>query len=252
MNLPAKSAPTGDVMESVIAKGDLAKLSPDERVRYYNAVCKSLGINPLTQPFAYIMLNGKLTLYATRTCTDQLRKINNVRVEVVSRHVVDDILTVHVKATTPDGRFDEDFGSVPFPSILKGDARANAVMKAVTKAKRRATLSICGLGWLDGETEVETISGVRLVEHDPDTGEITESDGVVAQPPDATDAAPTSDSPREVGAALLLEAMAKEAAMRGEAVFEEFYKHRTVAEKARIAAIGKELRKLMDDAQAPE
>ena len=67
MNLPAKSAPTGDVMESVIAKGDLAKLSPDERVRYYNAVCKSLGINPLTQPFAYIMLNGKLTLYATRT-----------------------------------------------------------------------------------------------------------------------------------------------------------------------------------------
>jgi len=29
-------------------------------------------------------------------------------------------------------------------------------MKAVTKAKRRLTLSLCGLGWLD-ETEVETI-----------------------------------------------------------------------------------------------
>ena len=46
MNMPAKvSAPEGDVMESVIAKGDLAKLTPDERVRYYNAVCKSLGLN---------------------------------------------------------------------------------------------------------------------------------------------------------------------------------------------------------------
>src|SRR4249920_3560912 len=105
MNVPAKtSAPEGDVMESVIAKGDLAKLTPDERVRYYTAVCKSLGINALTQPFAYLALNGKLTLYPTRTCTDQLRKINSVTLEIVSRHIADDILTVHVKAHMPDGR----------------------------------------------------------------------------------------------------------------------------------------------------
>jgi hypothetical protein len=39
---------------------------------------------------------------------------------------------------------------------LKGDALANALMKAETKAKRRVTLSIAGLGWLD-ETELETI-----------------------------------------------------------------------------------------------
>ena len=48
MNVPMK-APEGDVMESVIAKGDLAKLTPDERVKYYTAVCKSLGLNPLTR-----------------------------------------------------------------------------------------------------------------------------------------------------------------------------------------------------------
>jgi hypothetical protein len=34
--------------------------------------------------------------------------------------------------------------------------RANTILKAITKAKRRVTLSICGLGWLD-ETEVEDI-----------------------------------------------------------------------------------------------
>jgi hypothetical protein len=35
---------------------------------------------------------------------------------------------------------------------LKGDALANAPMKAETKSKRRVTLSLAGLGWLD-ETE---------------------------------------------------------------------------------------------------
>jgi hypothetical protein len=39
---------------------------------------------------------------------------------------------------------------------LGPDEKANAIMKAETKSKRRATLSICGLGFLD-ETEIETI-----------------------------------------------------------------------------------------------
>jgi len=42
---------------------------------------------------------------------------------------------------------------------LRGEAASNAVMKAVTKAKRRVTLSICGLRFLD-ETEVEDIPDV--------------------------------------------------------------------------------------------
>lgn len=152
----------GDIMESVIAQGDLAKLQPGERARYYNEVCRSIGLNPLVQPFSYIVLNGKLTLYATRTCADQLRKINGVSLEIVSRQAVDGILTVHVRAKLPDGRCDEDFGSVAFPDTLKGEARANAELKAVTKAKRRTTLSICGLGWLD-ETEVSDIpAGAKM------------------------------------------------------------------------------------------
>jgi hypothetical protein len=38
---------------------------------------------------------------------------------------------------------------------------ANALMKAETKAKRRVTLSICGLGMLD-ESEVESIPGAAV------------------------------------------------------------------------------------------
>jgi hypothetical protein len=154
--MPANAVAAGDIMEAVIAKGDIGKLTSDERVRYYNEVCRSMGLNPLTQPFSYITLNGKLTLYATRACADQLRKVNGVSLEIVSRDIADDILTVHVRAKLPDGRVDEDLGSVAFPSTLRGEARANAELKGVTKAKRRATLSICGLGWLD-ETEIADI-----------------------------------------------------------------------------------------------
>ena len=211
MTVPVKVPVQGDIMESVIAKGDLGKLTPDERVRYYNEVCRSMGLNPLTQPFSYITLNGKLTLYATRACADQLRKVNGVSLEIVSREIADDILTVHVRAKLPDGRVDEDLGSVAFPSSLKGEARANAELKGVTKAKRRATLSICGLGWLD-ETEVADIpaaakrpappaANVMLPLHDEQTGEvIDESSGEDAKP------APVSnlDKPPEAGAGDIL------------------------------------------------
>ena len=36
----------------------------------------------------------------------------------------------------------------------------NAKLKAITKAKRRVTLSICGLGFLD-ETEIDTIPSAQ-------------------------------------------------------------------------------------------
>ena len=53
MTLPAKVSP-GEIMESVLMKGDLAKLTPEERAAYYLKVCDSLGINPHTNPFAFM------------------------------------------------------------------------------------------------------------------------------------------------------------------------------------------------------
>lgn len=152
-NAPANAS--GAIMESVIIKGDLSKLTPQERSEYYVRVCQSIGLNPLTQPFQYITLNGKLTLYARRDAADQLRKINDISIEIVSKSVDDGLLTVHVRARDSRGRTDEDFGVVSV-SNLKGEAAANAFLKAVTKAKRRVTLSLSGLGFLD-ETEVDDI-----------------------------------------------------------------------------------------------
>src|ERR1039458_4654286 len=76
----AVQAPQISSYERALILGDLAGLKQEERLSYYKAVCESVGLNPLTKPFDYITLNGKMVLYATRACTDQLRKIHGVSV----------------------------------------------------------------------------------------------------------------------------------------------------------------------------
>lgn len=147
-------------LERVMIGGDLSQLRPLERLQYYQALCKSLGLNPLTRPFEYITLNGKLTLYARRDCTDQLRGRQGISIEISSRTFNGAIYAVTARASTPEGRKDESIGAVD-TNGLAGDALSNAMMKAETKAKRRVTLSICGLGWTD-ESEVESIPGALV------------------------------------------------------------------------------------------
>jgi hypothetical protein len=148
-------------LEAYIAAGDIGRLGPDQRIALYRAVCDSLGLNPLTQPFQYLTLSGKTVLYATKSCTEQLRQIHGVSVTRMEREIVGDILTVTVSVRERTGREDISTGSVSL-SGLKGENLSNAHMKAETKAKRRATLSICGLAVLD-ETEVDSIPGAQAV-----------------------------------------------------------------------------------------
>ena len=193
-----------DIIESVvITTGDLAALAPEQRVAYYNRVCQSLGLNPLTKPFDYIKLNGKLTLYAKRDATDQLRRQYGVSVAIVNRERADSVFSVTAHATLPDGRTDESIGAVPivYPETvqewqgnqrinrphpkagqqLTGEDLANAYMKAETKAKRRVTLSIVGLGWLD-ETEVGSITDAQPATVNQATGEIVRQVQAPKQP----------------------------------------------------------------------
>jgi len=155
------TTPEMGAIENVLVRGDLAQLTETQRVSYYNALCKSLGLNPLTQPFAYITLQGKLTLYAKRDATEQLRKLHGVSIERLEKERADDLYIVTAYAKDATGRTDASTGAVPLGG-LKGEALANAIMKCETKAKRRVTLSICGLGLLD-ETEVDSIAGARAL-----------------------------------------------------------------------------------------
>ena len=178
MTETAVATQDGKIVEQVVLHGDLAELSPKDRVAYYARVCESLGLNPFTRPFEYIRLNNKLTLYARRDATDQLRSLKNVSITIPSRELIDGVYVVTAKASMPAAdeatgeRTDESTGAVDISS-LRGDFRANAMMKAETKAKRRVTLSIVGLGWLE-ESEVGDMPPKegKKVAVDYETGEL--------------------------------------------------------------------------------
>ena len=165
MNVPEKA----EMLEKVLVNGDLSTLSAAERLDYYRSVCQSMGLNPLSKPFEYIILKGKLTMYAKKDATDQLRKINGVSIDDIDIQETANGFRVKVKGHDKTGRSDVEIGCVAKNDM--GGNIQNAEMKAVTKAKRRLTLSLCGLGWLD-ETEIETIPDAKPVIVDEKTGEI--------------------------------------------------------------------------------
>ena len=172
-------------LDQVLIQGDLSTLSTEQKLGYYSRVCESLGLNPLTKPFAYIKLNSKEVLYATRDCTDQLRSIQKISMSIVSREVIEGIYVVTAKGRTLDGREDEATGAVNIDK-LSGEMKANAFMKAETKAKRRLTLSICGLGFTD-ESEIESIPGAKIVDVPPPVKTIEEKQVETPKPANHTE-----------------------------------------------------------------
>lgn len=182
------SAPMAKNLEKVLLGGDLSVLQPADKISYYKSVCDSVGLNPLTKPFEYMKLNGKEVLYATRACTEQLRFIHKISVEIKSREKIDTLYVVTATARNPEGRVDESTGAVDLTG-LKGDSLANAFLKAETKAKRRVTLSICGLSLLD-ETEVASIPNVervmQTVTSEPTTEQVDAFDNMLKAPSIAT------------------------------------------------------------------
>lgn len=146
-----------ETLEALVIGGDLSKLTQGQAVEYYRIFCQRLGLDPVTQPFKILNLGGKKVLYCDRGGASQLNKNHKVSHEITKREKDSDLYIVTAKASTPDGRQTESIGAVPIMN-LKGEALANALMKAETKAKRRSTLDLLGLGMLD-ESETGSIPG---------------------------------------------------------------------------------------------
>lgn len=156
-------------LETVLIGGDLAVLTQDERFNYYVDVCKSLQLNPLTQPFGYVSLEGKMVLYAKKDCAEQLRKIHGVGITSLKRTIDGDYCYVDVTAQDKYGKVDASTGVLYMCKrngsnweAFKGKERADAIMKCETKAKRRVTLSICGLSMPD-ESEIMNLDGAKVL-----------------------------------------------------------------------------------------
>jgi hypothetical protein len=177
--VPEKSL--AEIVSTLVLQGDLSKMDATQKVQYYNNFCTSLGLNPLTQPFQILKLQGKEVLYARKDATEQLRAIHGVSITEMTSTVQADVYIVRVKGQDKTGRTDFGTGAVSING-LKGEGLCNAMMKAETKAKRRFTLSICGLGMTD-ETEIETIPNAVTVNMDIATGEIIEDAKIEAPEP---------------------------------------------------------------------
>ena len=149
------------IISSMVINGDLSKLTQQQKVDYYRQFCERIGLDPLSQPFKLLRLNGKEILYCDRTGAQQLNKLHKVSHEIRARETVSGCYVVTAQASTPEGRHTESIGAVTIDN-LRGDTLCNAMMKAETKAKRRATLDLLGLGILD-ETETETIPNAQPV-----------------------------------------------------------------------------------------
>lgn len=152
-----KAATPLEQIESILIRGDLSLLSTEQRVTYVKLICERAGLNSLTRPFIFMTQQGREVLYATKDCADQLRKINGISIEIIGNEVKGGLLIVTAKATDKTGRTDQDYGATSVGG-LTGEAAANAVMKAITKAKRRVTLSIAGYGFAAGD-DADDIGG---------------------------------------------------------------------------------------------
>ncbi len=147
------------MMESLVVEGNLASLSSQERCLYYQAVCESLNLNPLTRPFEYIELNSKLVLYATATCADQLRAANAISIVKIVDESDEQFFRMRAYGEQPSGRKDTAVAIVFKEG--SGTNLANLYMKAETKAKRRLTLSMSGLNIVD-ESDLDTLKGMAF------------------------------------------------------------------------------------------
>lgn len=153
---PASKESLMAIAETALIQGDLRAMSQEQRVDYYLRLCDSVGLNPYSKPFIYVEMKGKLVLYPTKSVTNQLAKIHGLSFSPPDVKIADDMIMVTVTVKDRNGRTDTDMGIVPAPKGM-GEDRANAIMKAITKAKRRAVFSLVGMNGVVDEIEGNNI-----------------------------------------------------------------------------------------------
>ncbi|MBT9258184.1 MAG: hypothetical protein KM310_00295 [Clostridiales bacterium] len=119
------------------------------------------GLDPDTHPFRWIQVRGQdePVLYADRTVVDQLLNIHNLSVDILDQgfeRFDSGLVIAWAKARVSDTqRSRVSLGAVRAPSH-SAHALANALMRAETKAIRRAVIRFLAIPALD-ESELDTM-----------------------------------------------------------------------------------------------
>lgn len=181
---------------------DVGKLTPEQQNQYLWHFAQRQGLDPTTKPFDIIKTkDGRKVLYANKGAAEQIRRQDGLRLEIIyagplvlGEKVDENIFMVKVRCTDREGRSDEDVGTVFLPP--GGSDRADAVMKCTTKAKRRVTYSMRGLGMPD-ESEVWHLAEPQAAAYAPREGPRTIDPGPGPAPViDAVPVASTTSGPR--------------------------------------------------------
>jgi len=176
--------------EAFVLKDDLKSLTSEQKKDFYLDLCNYLGISSITKPFGIYEFQGKEVLYIKADAFDQLCAKNKVSRKIMQQEVAtphgiikqdfvmmgegkDQAYLVKVEASIKvDGELvvAEDIAEVLIneekfewsgsygskTKVSKGYSRnTNALMKAVTKAYRRAAKKLISLGPVMLEDDVE-------------------------------------------------------------------------------------------------
>jgi hypothetical protein len=157
----AKTEPSGVPAAAVRAQlhNDWSKVTEDDKLKYAISICKALDIPTPLNPFKFINMKGKTVLYATKEAAELIAERNKISVNVVNKYLdkEQNIYVVEVRALMPHGRTFDNFAALSV-SGLTGEARANAMMKTMSKAIRRVVFAAVGLSVMD-ETDLPTNGG---------------------------------------------------------------------------------------------
>jgi hypothetical protein len=145
---PAEAA---TIAEKVIAEnGDLYQLTPIERKKYYLGMCSRYGLDPFSSPFDYLsqkmkdkdgQYRDRITLYPNQRASNFFAQQHHISVTISSKEFADGLWVVTAIAKGRDGRSMEDVGAVQVTERIN---RGDALKKAISQARRRAVLALCG------------------------------------------------------------------------------------------------------------
>jgi hypothetical protein len=165
-------AAKGEIVENsikdLVVTGELSKLTDDQRTQHYLQVCASLGLDYKIHPLEYLWVDDprterRLILYVLRAGSDALRHQNGIDITDLIPTITNDVVSYMAKAKDKHGRTDMSIGAVSIQGKNSHD-RANAMMAAETKAKRRVTLALSGCGLLDESEVADMLMKIRSVD----------------------------------------------------------------------------------------
>ena len=171
-----RRAVSDEIIAKVALTGNLADLTPPERVAYMEMRCRVAGLEAAAKPFDLITTFDKegnmiVSLHPNAEAAAQLVSSRKISVRLLDRETQADGMLIIVRAETPDGQYRDDLAYAALAG-LSGVAYGNAVKRTYTQASRRAVLRLAGLGG----TLTDDMEGVEsaVVIVDP-TLEITDS-----------------------------------------------------------------------------